>query len=77
MKKEDVLAAMNPLNLELETLKNKKEELSAELRLTHKSMDDTWNKIYKIRSQCEHSYIGKPSSVMGRGICDYCGESDY
>lgn len=77
MKKEEVLEAIKPLKSELEALENKKEELSKELKLIHKSMDDLWNKIYKIQSQCEHSYIGKPRGMMGRGICDYCGESDY
>ena len=62
---------------ELEILKTKKEDLSTELREIHKSMDETWNKIYKIQSQCKHSYTDKPSGVMGRGICDYCGNSDY
>ncbi len=77
MKRKDVIDVIRIHQSRLLKIKTKKENLEIEIKKLNKESDSVWDKIYKIQSECNHSYIGKPNGVMGRGKCDYCGSSDY
>ena len=43
----------------------------------NKRIDECREVIYKHQCKCKHTYIGQPETMMGRGICEICGDNDY
>ena len=78
MKKEQIIMA----KIRIEKMISKREGiLERARRLTTKAenkLADAEEKLWKLRSKCQHEYSNeKNPTVMGRGICEICGTSDY
>jgi len=77
MDKKEIKQAMEFLRKQVENYMKEKDMHERKAYETDKKRDEVQIEILRIRSKCKHTYIGKPQTMMGRGICEICGDNDY
>ncbi len=62
---------------QISKLSKEKSEHETNARIANENIMEIHNKVSSIRATCNHTYFGKKQTMMGRGNCDICGDSDY
>jgi len=66
------------INSIIATLKSQQEGYELNAREMGKMISHQYEKLAILQQKCKpHTFEGKPSGMMGRGICEICGENDY
>ncbi len=77
MDKEQIKVAVDFQFAQIKKWSKEKSEHENKIRLADENMKEIHKEVVRVRSMCNHTYIGKKYGVMGRGICEICGNSDY
>lgn len=77
MNKEEIKRQVDNLIKQINIWSKEKDLHQQKIYSIDKNMDELRDQIGWIRSGCVHTYLDKKPTMMGRGICEICGENDY
>ena len=77
MNKEQIKAAIDFHFKQISKWSKEKSEHETKAQIANENIMEIHKEVSRVRAMCKHTYIGKKPTMMGRGICDICGDSDY
>lgn len=77
MTPDEIKAKIESLDMGLRFQQQRKQEVINELHLINGAISLLLNNINEVRRKCEHTYLDKPNTSVGRGVCEICGDNDY